>query len=188
MPFEFSQLKIEGLVLAVPQIFADGRGYFYEQYKESEFCQGGIEAHFVQTNFSHSTRGVLRGLHYQKEPHTQGKLITVMRGEVFDVAVDIRRGSPSYGQWAGVRLSGQDKALFYVPPGFAHGFCVLSEEVDFFYMNTAEYAPQYDRGVRWDDPAIGIEWPLEGEPILSEKDAGQPLLQDADNDFVYGEI
>lgn len=187
MPFDFSGLEIEGLVLVRPRVFEDGRGFFFEHYKESDFHRAGIGARFVQTNFSHSSRGVLRGLHYQKPPHAQGKLITVVRGEVFDVAVDIRRGSPTYGRWAGVRLSEADKALFYVPPGFAHGFCVLSEKVDFLYMNTAEYAPQADRGVRWNDPAIGIDWPLDCEPILSEKDAQQPLLADADNNFVYGE-
>jgi dTDP-4-dehydrorhamnose 3,5-epimerase len=182
MPFEFRRLAIPEVVLIEARAFADARGYFLETYKQSEFAAYGLPGTFVQCNLSHSLRGVLRGLHYQKEPKAQGKLVTVLRGQVFDVAVDIRKGSPTYGQWVGVTLRADQFRLLFVPEGFAHGFCVLSESADVLYKVTAEYAPELDRGVLWNDPQIGISWPL-AAPILSTKDAQLPLLKDADNDF-----
>ena len=181
MPFDFKRLDIPDLVLITPRAFQDARGYFMETYKRSEFVDNGLDDDFVQDNFSHSERGVLRGLHFQKAPEAQAKLVKVVRGAIFDVAVDIRRDSPTFGQWQGVSLTGENGQMFYVPAGFAHGFCGLSEEVDFTYKVSAEYAPTLDRGVRWDDPAIGINWPVE-IPLLSEKDEVLPLLEAADID------
>jgi dTDP-4-dehydrorhamnose 3,5-epimerase len=183
MPFSFKRLEIEDVVLVEAKAFGDERGFFMETYKRSEFQAVGIPP-FVQDNFSHSTRGVLRGLHYQLAPAAQGKLVSVVHGEIFDVAVDVRQDSPSFGQWVAEVLSAADHRMLYVPAGFAHGFCVLSDEADVLYKVTHEYSPENDRGVRWDDPDLGIEWPI-SEPILSLKDAAQPYLQDADIDFVY---
>ena len=184
MPFRFQRLDVPDLILIEPTVFADQRGFFMETYKSSEFAAYGIDGEFVQDNFSRSARGVLRGLHYQRPPAAQAKLVTVLRGEVFDVAVDIRRDSPYYRQWAGVMLSDQNHRLLYIPPGFAHGFCVLSEEASFAYKVTAEYAPQFDTGIRWNDPEIGVQWPISA-PELSPKDAQLPLLRDAGADFSY---
>lgn len=184
MPFTFTPLRIPDVVLIEARAFGDDRGFFAETYKASDFAAHGVPQRFVQDNHSHSQRGVLRGLHYQKDPAAQGKLVLCVRGEIFDVAVDIRRGSPTYGQWVGETLSHDNHRLLWVPPGFAHGFCVLSEEADVLYKVTAEYAPEYDRGVRWNDPAIGVRWPV-AEPLLSPKDAAAPLLAEADNNFVY---
>tara|TARA_B100000886_G_scaffold302649_1_gene232812 strand:+ start:46 stop:591 length:546 start_codon:yes stop_codon:yes gene_type:complete len=181
MPFDFKRLNISDLVLITPRAFQDARGYFMETYKRSEFVDNGLDDAFVQDNFSHSVRGVLRGLHFQKAPEAQAKLVKVVRGAIFDVAVDIRRDSPTFGQWQGVSLTEENGHMFYIPAGFAHGFCVLSEEVDFTYKVSAEYAPALDRGVRWNDPAIGIDWPME-TPLLSEKDEALPLLETADLD------
>lgn len=185
MPFSFEPQQIPGLVLVQPAVFDDGRGFFMEWYKRADFAAAGIEERFVQANLSRSGRGVLRGLHYQKAPQAQGKLVSVLAGEVYDVAVDIRQGSPTYGRWAGFSLSAANRRMLYVPPGFAHGFLVLSDTADFFYQMTAEYAPQLDRGVRWDDPTIGVDWPLEGQPLLSDKDRVLPALETADNDFRF---
>ena len=184
MPFKFQRLDMPDVILIEPTVFVDKRGFFMESYKYSEFARFGIKEKFVQDNHSRSTRGVLRGLHYQKAPKAQAKLVRVTRGEVFDVAVDIRRGSPTYGRWVGVLLSEENKKMLYVPVGFAHGFCVLSEEAEVLYKTTEEYAPEYERGIIWNDPDIGIKWPIE-EPILSPKDAALPNLKDADNDFQY---
>jgi len=184
MPFKFQRLDMPDVILIEPTVFVDKRGFFMESYKYSEFAKFGIKEKFVQDNHSRSTRGVLRGLHYQKNPKAQAKLVRVTRGEVFDVAVDIRRGSPTYGRWVGVLLSEENKKMLYVPVGFAHGFCVLSEEAEVLYKTTEEYAPEYERGIIWNDPDIGIKWPIE-EPILSPKDAALPRLKDADNDFQY---
>jgi dTDP-4-dehydrorhamnose 3,5-epimerase len=150
-----------------------------ETFKASEFAAHGIQAVFVQDNFSHSRRGVLRGLHYQNEPEAQAKLVAVLRGRIYDVAVDIRPGSPNYGRWIGLELSAESRRMVYVPKGFAHGFCALSEEVDVLYKVTREYAPDLDRGILWNDPDIGIRWPI-AAPILSPKDAGLPRLSEAD--------
>ncbi len=184
MPFQFQRMDIPDVVRIEPRSFRDQRGFFMETFKRSEFVAHGIAGEFVQSNYSHSVRGALRGLHYQKQPQPQGKLVMVLRGEVFDVAVDIRKGSPTYGQWVGTVLSDRNFHLLYIPVGFAHGFCVLSEEADFVYQVTAEYAPELDRGILWNDPTIGIEWPV-SEPMLSDKDARLPLLRNADVDFVY---
>ncbi|MCK4450686.1 MAG: dTDP-4-dehydrorhamnose 3,5-epimerase [Anaerolineae bacterium] len=186
MPFRFQKLNIPDVILIEPRILKDQRGFFMETYKRSEFAANGIPGEFVQSNYSHSTRGTLRGLHYQKHPKAQGKLVMALRGAVFDVAADIREGSPTYGQWVSTVLSDKNFRMLYIPVGFAHGFCVLSEEAGFVYQVTAEYAPELDRGILWNDPAIGIQWPI-SEPMLSSKDARLPLLQEADIDFVYKE-
>jgi dTDP-4-dehydrorhamnose 3,5-epimerase len=184
MPFTFTPLAIPDVTLVEARAFGDDRGFFLESFKRSDFAARGLPEAFVQANHSRSTRGVLRGLHYQLQPMAQGKLVCAVRGAVFDVAVDIRRGSPTYGRWVGALLSDENHRLLYVPPGFAHGFCVLSDEADVLYQVTAEYSPEHDRGILWNDPAIGVEWPL-AEPRLSPKDARQPLLADADNNFTY---
>ena len=184
MPFEFQRLEIPDLILVKPRVFRDERGFFLETYKQSVFSAHGIPEAFIQDNHSRSTRSVLRGLHYQNPPQAQGKLVRVTQGRVFDVAVDIRRGSPTYGEWTSVILSEETAEILYIPPGFAHGFCVLSDVADFVYKVTAEYAPELDAGIRWDDPEIGIDWPV-AEPIVSSKDAGLPLLSEAEIEFEY---
>jgi len=184
MPFRFTRLEIPEVVLIEPIVFKDERGFFMETYKYSDFSAFGIHERFVQDNHSRSLRGVLRGLHYQNPPKAQGKLVRVLRGEVFDVVVDIRKGSPTYGKWVGVRLSEQNKLMLYVPPGFAHGFCVLSPEAEVLYKCTEEYDPSCEAGIVWNDPDIGIPWPIK-DPILSEKDSKWPPLKDAVNYFVY---
>jgi dTDP-4-dehydrorhamnose 3,5-epimerase len=153
-----------------PEVFGDGRGFFYESWNARAFEAVGIPAHFVQDNHSRSANGVLRGLHYQIE-HAQGKLVRVVVGEVFDVAVDLRRSSPTFGKWEGVRLSEENKRMLWIPPGFAHGFLVTSEYADFLYKTTDYWAPQYERTIAWNDPELAIEWPLEAGPVLSPKDA-----------------
>jgi dTDP-4-dehydrorhamnose 3,5-epimerase len=175
MPFSFTRLAIPDVVLIEPTIFPDERGFFMETYKYSDFAAFGIKEHFVQDNHSRSTKDVLRGLHFQTPPKAQGKLVRVVVGEIFDVGVDIRKGSPTYGKWVGEVLSAENKRMLYIPPGFAHGFCVLSEVAEVLYKTTEEYAPEYDAGIRWNDPEIGIEWPIE-HPILSEKDLALPRL------------
>lgn len=184
MPFHFKPLEIPEVILVEPKAFEDERGFFMETYKRSGFEAHGIREIFVQDNFSYSHRDVLRGLHYQKAPKAQGKLISVIRGEIFDVAADIRRGSPTYSRWIGVQLSGDNRRMLYVPAGFAHGFCTLSDEAYVVYKVTSEYAPEVDRGVRWDDPELSISWPTR-QPNLSPKDARLPLLRDADNEFQF---
>lgn len=156
------------VLLLEPVVFGDERGYFLETYQAERYAQAGIPATFVQDNLSCSRRGTLRGLHFQ-HPHDQGKLVCVLEGEVFDVAVDVRRGSPSFGRWVGVTLTGRGKQQLWIPPGFAHGFCVLSETALFSYKCTAKYHPEDEIGIRWDDPGIAIAWPLR-DVILSDKD------------------
>ena len=185
MPFTFTRLDIPDVILVEPRFFSDERGFFLETYKRSAFIEGGISETFVQTNHSHSVRGVLRGLHYQVPPMAQGKLVGAIHGRIFDVGVDLRKGSPTYGQWVGEILSSDAPRYLYIPPGFAHGFCVLSETADIVYQVTAEYAAAHDRGILWNDPEIGIDWPLEGAPLLSPKDERQPRLAAAENPFVY---
>jgi dTDP-4-dehydrorhamnose 3,5-epimerase len=185
MPFQFRRLEIPDIVLIEAQSFGDNRGYFLEAYRMSSFAAHGISDVFVQDNLSHSHHGVLRGLHYQNHPKAQAKLVTVLKGEIFDVAVDIRKGSPTYGRWVGMTLSSDSCCMLYVPVGFAHGFCVVGEEAVVSYKVTEEYAPDLDRGIAWDDPDIGIHWPVT-TPILSAKDAQLPLLRDADNSFEAG--
>lgn len=185
MPFTFTPYELPGLLLVEPKAFHDARGWFLEAYKRSEFVKGGIPDVFVQDNYAHSVGlGTLRGLHYQKDPAAQGKLIRVVRGEILDVVVDIRKGSPTYGRHAAVRLSAENMRMLWVPVGFAHGYCALSEVSEVVYKVTHEYSPQHDRGIRWNDPALGIDWPTK-EPIVSPKDANAPLLADADNSFVW---
>ncbi|NPV29967.1 MAG: dTDP-4-dehydrorhamnose 3,5-epimerase [Firmicutes bacterium] len=184
MPFSFQRLEIPEVVLIEPKVFQDGRGFFMETYKFSDFTAFGITERFVQDNHSRSLRGVLRGLHYQNPPNAQGKLVRVVAGEIFDVAVDIRRGSPTYGKWVGERLSAENKRMLYIPPGFAHGFCVLSQEAEVVYKVTEEYAPEHEAGIIWNDPDIGIRWPV-AEPIISEKDAAFPRLKEAENYFFF---
>ncbi len=184
MPFEFKPFEIPDLVLVRPQVFGDDRGFFFELYKHSDFESGGIAGHFVQDNYSRSAKGVLRGLHYQKTPRAQGKLVMCMQGRIYDVAVDIRKGSSFYGKCMGVELSAENRLMLYVPPGFAHGFQVLSNTADVMYKCTDEYSPADDRGIIWNDPDINITWPLK-DPVLSGKDKIHPLLRDADNNFNY---
>ncbi|MCL4488513.1 MAG: dTDP-4-dehydrorhamnose 3,5-epimerase [Chloroflexi bacterium] len=184
MPFDFEPLEIGDVILIKPQGAIDQRGFFREIYKLSDFRAHGIGVPFVQENHSRSAQGVLRGLHYQKNPQAQGKLLSVSRGRVFDVAVDIRRGSPDYGRWVGMELSDENGHMLYVPPGFAHGFCVLSEQADLIYKVTTEYAPDLERGILWNDPAIGVRWPIE-DPRLSSRDVKLPLLKYADNNFEF---
>ncbi len=185
MPFEFQTLEIPDIILIKPILFSDERGFFLETYKESDFFNAGIDVRFVQDNHSMSKKGVLRGLHYQKEPSAQGKLIRCIRGEIWDVAVDIRKGSPWYGRWIGVNLSEENRLMLYIPSGFAHGFCVLSDVAEILYKTTSEYSPEHDRGIIWNDPELNIKWPIDN-PLLSPKDAGLPFLKDADNNFIYG--
>ena len=184
MSFEFEHLDIPDVILIRAKRFSDDRGFFVETYKRDDFEANGILETFVQDNHSRSTRGVLRGLHYQKAPRAQGKLIQVLKGEIYDVAVDIRRGSPTYGQSIGIYLSEARSELLYVPPGFAHGFCVLSEVADFTYKCTDTYAPETYRGIFWDDPDLDISWPIKN-PILSRRDQNLPPLKEADNNFIY---
>ncbi len=169
---------IEGLKVITPQVFGDERGYFMETYHEKQFAEAGIDVDFVQDNQSSSRRGVLRGLHYQIE-HPQDKLVRVVNGTVFDVAVDLRKGSPTYGQWFGVTLSAENKKMFFIPKNFAHGFLVLSDYAEFTYKCSDFYHPGDEGGIRYDDPSIGVEWPFEeGVPlILSEKDRNWPGLE-----------
>jgi len=164
------------VLLIEPDVFRDARGFFMETFHAEKYRAHGIPVHFVQDNHSRSQRGVLRGLHYQLE-RPQGKLVRVAAGEVFDVAVDIRRGSPNFGQWAGAILSEENCHQLYIPPGFAHGFCVLSEYADFLYKCTDVYVPGDEYGIAWDDPAIGIEWP-QLDYVLSDKDRNAPGLND----------
>lgn len=171
--------KIDGLVIIEPSVFGDHRGYFMETYNEEEFHQAGLTMRFVQDNESKSSKGVLRGLHFQTK-FSQGKLVRATKGEVYDVAVDLRNGSSTYGQWAGVLLTEENKTMFYIPEGFAHGFMVVSEEAVFNYKCTNLYAPEYDGGIRWNDPEVGIEWPLDkiDDVLLSEKDEKLPFLNE----------
>ena len=179
MPFNFISTKIEGLTVIEPRVFPDDRGFFMETYKKSDFENAGISGEFVQDNHSSSSKGVLRGLHFQSAPHAQGKLVRVIRGGVWDVGVDLRPGSKTYGEWFGLELTEENGKMFYLPPGFAHGFLTLADDTHFTYKCTAEYSPQADGGIKWNDPEIGVEWPLMGiEPIVSEKDAMLPYLKD----------
>jgi dTDP-4-dehydrorhamnose 3,5-epimerase len=179
--FKFIKTSIEGVVVIEPTVFGDERGFFMETFREEEFTSYGIEGPFVQDNHSGSRRGILRGLHYQIH-HAQGKLVRVIAGEIFDVAVDLRRNSPTFGCWEGVLLSAENKNQFWIPAGFAHGFYVMSEWAEVFYKATDYYAPEWERSLLWDDPVVGIKWPLiNGQrPQLSEKDMKGKLLSEAE--------
>lgn len=180
---KFTPLEIPDVILVEPDIFGDARGYFQETYHAGKYAAAGIPGPFLQDNFSFSRRGVLRGMHFQlRQP--QGKLVMVARGEVFDVAVDVRRSSPTFGRWVGRTLNDQNHHQMWIPPGFAHGFCVLSEVVEFLYKCTQLYDPADDRGIAWNDPALGIRWPL-ADPALSAKDLKQPLLADVPPEGLY---
>jgi dTDP-4-dehydrorhamnose 3,5-epimerase len=171
-----TETKIAGVLMIEPKVFGDSRGFFLESFHADRYAEYGIESNFVQDNYSRSTKGVLRGLHFQKN-YPQGKLVSVTSGVVFDVAVDIRQDSSTFGQWVGITLSADDHKQFYIPPGLAHGFCVLSDTADFQYKCTDYYHPEDEASIRWNDPDIGIEWNIY-EPILSEKDAKAPFLKD----------
>ena len=182
---EFIKTFIPEVILVKPKVFGDKRGFFMESYRKSLFQANGIMSEFIQDNHSKSAKGVLRGLHYQLDPKAQGKLVRCVSGAVFDVAVDIRRGSPTFGQWFGCELSADNKYMLWIPAGFAHGFVTLEDNTEFLYKTTGEYAPECDRGIKYNDPAIGIEWPALGELLLSDKDKKQPLLKDAEINFNY---
>jgi len=179
MPFDFIPQKIEDVILVKPGIYRDSRGFFMETFKASEFSAAGITADFVQDNQSRSLKGVLRGLHYQLPPAAQAKLVRCLSGRIFDVAVDIRKNSATFGQWVGAELTAESGEMLFIPEGFAHGFLTLSETADVLYKASGNYSPQHERGVIWNDPDIGIAWP-EGEVLLSEKDERHPGLKDAD--------
>ncbi|MBC3466328.1 dTDP-4-dehydrorhamnose 3,5-epimerase [Pseudomonas sp. RW10S2] len=171
---------IPDVLIIEPKVFGDSRGFFFESFNARDFAaEAGFDAHFVQDNHSRSQHGVLRGLHYQID-NPQGKLVRVVQGEVLDVAVDIRRSSPTFGKWVATRLSAEDHRQFWIPPGFAHGFVVLSESADFLYKTTDYYNPAAERCIRWDDPQLAIDWQLESEPLLSAKDQAGVLLRNAE--------
>lgn len=178
MPFEFEKQKIEDVILVKPKVFGDNRGFFMETYKKSDFFANGITEEFVQDNHSKSTKGVLRGLHYQAKPYGQAKLVRCSKGRIYDVAVDIRKDSKTYGQYVKVELSEENKHMLFIPNGFAHGFVALTDEVELFYKTGGEYAPNADRGIFWKDEDINIDWEIDFEPILSEKDKVQPKFKD----------
>lgn len=184
---EFLETGLPGAWLIKPHVFRDERGFFLETFTEARFAEHGIKDRFVQDNHSRSrTRGVLRGLHFQLPPHTQSKLIRVVRGAIYDAIVDLRVGSPTYGQWRGFTLSDDDLAMLYVPRGFAHGFCTLADETDVVYKAGDYYAPSHDSGIVWNDTDIGIEWPV-ADPVLSAKDRALQALAAFDSPFRYDE-
>ena len=178
MPFEFEKQKIEGVILVKPKVFGDNRGFFMETYKKSDFFANGITEDFVQDNHSKSTKGVLRGLHYQAKPYGQTKLVRCSKGRIYDVAVDIRKNSNTYGQYVKVELSEENKHMLLIPNGFAHGFVALTDEVELLYKTGGEYVPSADRGILWSDEDINIDWEIDFEPILSEKDKVQQKFKD----------
>jgi dTDP-4-dehydrorhamnose 3,5-epimerase len=175
MPFTFEPTDLPGILVIVPKVFADDRGFLMETFKRSEFEAAGIAAPLVQENHSRSTAGTLRGLHYQRAPKAQGKLVRVVFGAIYDVAVDVRRGSPTFGRWLGIALSADNRKSVFIPPGFAHGFCVTSPAAEVIYKTTEEYAPEHEGGIRWNDPELAISWPV-AHPTLSERDKRWPSL------------
>jgi dTDP-4-dehydrorhamnose 3,5-epimerase len=174
------ETSLPGVLVVEPQVFKDSRGFFYESYHEGKFLKADIQVNFVQTNVSRSAKGVLRGLHYQW-PNPQGKLVSVLDGEVYDVAVDIRQGSPTFGQWTGVMLTGDNHRHLWIPEGFAHGFCVLSPHATFTYQCTTLYDPVADASIAWNDADIGVDWPI-SQPLISDKDAKAPMLKNVPAD------
>lgn len=185
MPFTFTPLAIPDVVLIAPRVFPDDRGHFLETYKRSDFESAGIQGDFQQDNHSCSSRGVLRGLHYQMHPKAQGKIVRVAAGSVFDVAVDIRQGSPFFGQWVSAELTAENHHMLWVPEGFAHGVLVMEDNTHLLYRSTGEYSPEHDRQILWNDPDIGINWPFLDGIELSAKDQSASLLVDAENNFIY---
>jgi dTDP-4-dehydrorhamnose 3,5-epimerase len=180
MPYSVTPTAIPEVLILEPKVFGDDRGFFFESFNQLDFnLVTGLDVQFVQDNHSKSSKGVLRGLHYQIQ-HPQGKLVRVTQGVVFDVAVDLRRSSPNFGKWVGVELSAENKKQLWVPPGFAHGFVVTSDSAEFLYKTTDYWYPEYERSLLWSDPAVGIQWPLDGAPQLAAKDAAAKTLQDAD--------
>ncbi len=180
MPFTTHQTRLTGVLLLEPKVFSDERGFFYESFNQRELTQAlGTPVTFVQDNHSQSKKNVLRGLHYQIK-QTQGKLVRVTRGEVFDVCVNLQTGHPQFGQWAGFHLNAENKQHLWIPPGFAHGFLILSDVAEFMYKTTDYYSPEHERSLLWNDPSIGIEWPLTGQPILAQKDVKASLLAHAE--------
>lgn len=177
MSIKYTETDLPGVLLIDPEVFSDSRGFFMETFHQKKYAEAGIDHAFIQDNYSHSTRGTLRGLHYQLK-HPQGKLVYVITGEIYDVAVDIRRGSPGFGKWVGQYLSDKNRRQIFVPEGFAHGFCVLSETADVLYKTTDLYNPDDEYGVLWSDPTIGIDWPVE-MPVVSDKDKQFPGLREA---------
>lgn len=176
MPYTVTPTAIPDVLVLEPRVFGDARGFFYESFNQRDFAQAtGLDVTFVQDNHSKSAQGVLRGLHYQVE-HAQGKLVRVVQGEVLDVAVDLRRSSPTFGRWVGERLSADNKKQMWVPPGFAHGFVVLSETAEFLYKTTDYWYPEHERNLLWSDPALGIDWQLTAAPLLAAKDAAAPVM------------
>lgn len=180
MPFTFIKTNIEGVIIVEPRVFPDGRGKFLETYKKNDFYENGIPYEFVQDNHSVSQKGVLRGLHFQREPKAQGKLVRVVKGAVFDVAVDIRTHSPTYRKWFGIELTSDNYKMLFIPPGLAHGFATLEDDTEFLYKCTDVYSPEHDGGIIWNDPEIGIDWPIDN-PLVSEKDKKLPFLKDLIN-------
>lgn len=181
---KFTKTRLEGVIVVEPSVFGDHRGWFMETYSEEKLLEAGINIKFVQDNQSLSTtKGTLRGLHYQINPKAQTKLVRCTKGAIYDVAVDIRKGSPNYGEWFGIELTAENNKQLLIPKGFAHGFMTLSEDVEVQYKVDELYAPECDRGIIWNDPEIGIEWPIDIVPVLSEKDGKAPLLKDAENNF-----
>lgn len=178
MPFEFVRQDIPDVILVKPKVFGDSRGFFMESYKKSDFVAGGIDVDFVQDNHSKSSGKVLRGLHYQEAPYGQAKLVRCSKGRIFDVAVDIRPESNTFGKYVKVELSEENKYMLFIPDGLAHGFVVLSEEAELLYKTSAEYAPLADRGIIWNDKDINIDWEINFEPLLSDKDKVQPTLSE----------
>lgn len=176
MPFEFERLEIEGLILIRPKVFGDNRGVFMEIYKKSEFIKNGINVDFVQDNCSKSSKCVLRGLHYQANPKQQAKLIRCLQGKIYDIAVDLRKNSKTFGEWLKVELSDDNNHMLFIPEGFAHGFVVLSDGAQLLYKASAEYSPELERGLLWNDSKLNINWGIDFEPLLSEKDQIQPTL------------
>ena len=180
--FTFKETKIKDVYVIEPKVFGDNRGYFMETYRKEEFDKAGLKYNFVQDNQSKSKKGVLRGLHYQRK-YPQAKLVRVISGEVFDVAIDLRKNSPTYGQWVGEILSSENKKMLMVPRGFAHGFMVLSETAEFIYKCDEVYHPEDEGGIMWNDPEVGIKWPSDIEPLLSEKDQKHPSLKESKISF-----
>lgn len=178
MPFDFEKLEIDGLILVKPKVFGDNRGFFLESYKKSEFFANGINTEFIQDNHSKSSKGVLRGLHYQAKEKAQAKLIRCSKGRIYDIAVDLRKNSKTFGKWLKIELSEENKSMFFIPKGFAHGFVVLSDEAELLYKTDTEYSPTHDRGVLWCDEDINVDWGINFTPILSEKDKLQPKLSE----------
>lgn len=185
MPFKFQRIEIlPDLIVIEPVVFGDNRGFFMEFYNYKDFAEFGIKENFIQDNHSKSSKNIIRGLHWQTVPMAQSKIIRCTHGEIFDVVVDIRKGSPTFCKWVHINLSEENKKMLYIPKGFAHGFAVLSEEAEIIYKVDSFYSPMHDRGIIWNDPKIGIHWPI-SNPILSEKDRGLPTLKHAEIDFVY---